>query len=232
MMVSSKSVIESTRSQQNAVLVKLASVYPQPRAAAVRCHFEAHRMANNSETPKQFEQWRPYLRMLARVQIERQFQAKIDPSDIVQQTMFEAHQARGQYRGSTEDELRAWLRRILARNLADEIRKFRRASRNVGLEQSVCIALDDSSAGLERCFVDDELPPDELAVRNERLVRLVDAIEELPLDQRLAVVKHHMHGLSAVQIAHDMNRSVVSVAGLLRRGLKTLRQTMLSESSG
>ena len=108
-------------------------------------------LQNIPSAPIQFERWRPYLRMLARMQIESRFQAKIDASDIVQQTMLDAHQAQDQFRGNDDDDLRAWLRRILARNLADEVRKYRRDKRNAALEQSLNVALDESSAGFERC---------------------------------------------------------------------------------
>jgi RNA polymerase sigma-70 factor (ECF subfamily) len=178
-----------------------------------------------------FEQWRPYLRMLARIQIESRLQAKIDASDIVQQTMFEAHQARAQFRGTSDDDLRAWLRRILARNLADEIRKYRCDKRNAGLERSLNKALDESSAGLGQCLLAQDDSPVEVAMRNERLVHLASAIDSLPSDQRQAVWLHHVEGRTAAQIAIDMERTEVSVAGLLRRGLKTLRQSMNREQS-
>ncbi len=60
------------------------------------------------------------------MQIEAKLQSKIDASDIVQQTMLEAHQGLQQFRGESDGEIRGWLRRIMARNLADEVRKFRR----------------------------------------------------------------------------------------------------------
>ena len=189
-------------------------------------------MPNVPVPPIKIEQWRPYLRMLARMQIETHLQAKIDPSDIVQLTMLDAHQARHQFRGSSDVELRAWLRCILARNLADGIRQFRRGKRDVGLEQSLQAALDESAAGLERCLVDGISSPDERAMRNERLLRLSHAIDALPPDQREAVTLHHLQGQSAAQIARQMARTEISVAGLLRRGLKTLRQTLRDDWTG
>ena len=74
---------------------------------------------------------------------EEQFQAKIDASDIVQETMLEAHRGLANYRGGSPEELRGWLRKILARNLANEVRKFRRGKRDADLERSL-------EAGLRR----------------------------------------------------------------------------------
>src|SRR5262245_8762054 len=77
----------------------------------------------------------PWLRLLARVQIESRFAAKFDASDIVQQTLLEAVKALPQFQGASEGELTAWLRQILAHVLAHEIRRHRGVQkRDVGLE--------------------------------------------------------------------------------------------------
>jgi RNA polymerase sigma-70 factor (ECF subfamily) len=183
------------------------------------------------QEPTPIEQFRPYLRVLARAQLEARFQAKIDPSDLVQQTLFEAHQARAQFRGQSDEERMAWLRRILARNLADEVRKLCREKRDVGLEQSLQAALDESSFRLEGCLAADDSRPDHRAMRNEQLAQLAAAIEALPDDQRQAVVWHHLQGHSAAEIAALLGRTEVAVAGLLRRGLKKLRVLLQAEEA-
>ncbi len=160
-------------------------------------------MTNSRENPLPLEQWRPYLRMLARMQIDTHLQAKIDASDIVQQTMLEAHLARAQYTGASSEELGGWLRRIMARNLADEVRKFRRGKRDAGLEQSLQAALPESSLCLERCLAADDTLPDHRAMRREQLRCLATAIESLPEDQQQAVILHHLQGLKSAEIAQD-----------------------------
>ena len=188
-------------------------------------------MSNSENEPLSMEHLRPYLRTLARMQVETHLQAKIDASDIVQQTMLEAHRGAERFQGNTEQELRAWLRRIMARNLADEVRKFRREKRNAGLEQSLEAKLTESSAGLERCLAGNISSPDNRAIRNEQLVQLATAIESLPDDQRTAVSLHHLQGQTAAEIGKEMNKTEVAVAGLLRRGLKRLRELLSTTDS-
>jgi RNA polymerase sigma-70 factor, ECF subfamily len=176
--------------------------------------------------------FRAYLLMLARVELNDALQAKLDASDIVQQTLLEAHQSLSHYRGQSDQEMAAWLRQILARNMADELKKFRRQKRNVQLEASLAVALDESSMRLEKWITDSGESPSACAMVNEQLVVLADALMKLPEDQRRAIQMHHLHGDSSAVVAGHMQRTEIAVAGLLRRGLKRLRELMADEVSG
>ena len=70
------------------------------------------------------EAYRDYLRVLARLRLGTRLQAKMDASDVVQQTLLQAHASREQFRGHTETERLAWLRAILANALAAAARRF------------------------------------------------------------------------------------------------------------
>jgi RNA polymerase sigma-70 factor, ECF subfamily len=168
------------------------------------------------------ERYRDYLHLLARLQLDPKLRAKIDLSGVVQQTLLEAHKAgrRGQARPL------AWLRRILANNLGDEIRKLTAAKRDLGREQSLEAALDASSARLECWLAADQSSPSDQLQREEQALRLAQALADLPEAQREALVLQHWHGWALADIARHMQRSPTAVAGLLKRGLQQLRTVL------
>jgi RNA polymerase sigma-70 factor (ECF subfamily) len=169
------------------------------------------------------EKFQNYLRLLARVQLDRRLQGKLDASDLVQQTLLEAHQKRRQFRGRTEAEYVAWLRQMLAHNLADAVRAFGQAKRALARERSLNAALEQSSQELERWLPAAQSSPSQQAQRHERAVQLADALASLPDAQREAVVLRHWHGWPLTDIARELGRSTAAVAGLLKRGLQQLR---------
>jgi RNA polymerase sigma-70 factor (ECF subfamily) len=174
-------------------------------------------------TARPLEAYRDYLRLLARLQLEPGLRGKLDPSDVVQQTLVKAHQNRDQFRGQTSGELAGWLRRILANTLIDAARKYQR---EVDLGCSLEHDLEQSSVRLEAWLAAEQSSPSEVMSRQEQLLRLAGALAQLPEDQRTAVELHHLRDGSVADIARLMDRTEASVAGLLRRGLQRLRELL------
>ena len=172
------------------------------------------------------ESYREYLRTLARLQLDDRLRGKLDPSDVVQQTLLEAHQARDKLRGLNDAQLAAWLRRALANNLADEARRLGARGRDVGRERPLVQAVNESSARLEALLAAEHSSPSFQAVRQEDLLRLAEALARLPEDQRAAVELHHLEGRTLAETAQVMGRSRSAVASLVFRGLRNLRQRL------
>ena len=180
-------------------------------------------VAADSMTP---EGQRDYLVALARIQMFGWLGTRLDASDLVQETLVRAHEAREQFRGSSETELRAWLRTILARTLANVARHHEQAKRNVRQERSLDHALEESSRRLDAWLAADQTSPSQHVLRDERYAQLALALERLPDDQRAVIVLKHAQGLSVAEIGTSLGTSIASVAGLLRRGLQTLRECL------
>ena len=178
--------------------------------------------------PLAIEPHRGYLRAIARMQlaIRPWLAARLDASDLVQQTLMKAHAACHEFRGHTSAELVAWLRQILNHTLANELRTHTQAKRAVGAERSLEADLDASSCRLDAWLAADHTSPSERASRNERAAALAAAIDALPADQRDVVLMKHLRGLTGAEIAAETGRTEAAVAGLLRRGLAQLRELL------
>jgi RNA polymerase sigma-70 factor (ECF subfamily) len=174
------------------------------------------------------EQYREYLRLLARSRLDPRLQARLEPSDLVQQTLLEAWQALGQLRGHSREQVAAWLRQILARNLANAVRDLRRDKRDVAREQSLDALLHDSALSLEAWLAAELSSPGRCAVRQEESARLASALAKLQETQREVVLLRYFHGWPLHQIGRQVGRTPAAVAGLLHRGLLQLR-TLLHE---
>ena len=120
----------------------------------------------------------------------------------------------------------AWLRRALANNLTDEVRRLRSRGQERVSEQSLEKALEESSARVEAWLAREESTPGRAAVHREQLTRLAEALPQLPDDQRVAVELHHLQGLSLADTGQRLGRSREAVAGLVFRGLKKLRSLL------
>ncbi len=170
--------------------------------------------------------YEPYLRMLARTQMRKAYQAKIGASDMVQQAMLQACQGLEGFRGSTEAEFRAWLRQILARHLCHLDRDLHRDKRDIRREQSIEQQLAQSSMKLEGLLAGEGPTPSQNVSFGENVVQLADAIERLPESQREAVRLHYLEGMKLSEVAAKLDKSTGAIAGLLHRGMKTLRQQL------
>jgi RNA polymerase sigma-70 factor (ECF subfamily) len=172
------------------------------------------------------ERFRPYLALLARLQSKLRLQGKFDPSDIVQQSLLNAVQAIDGYRGRTDAEMAAWLRQILAHQIANARRDFKREKRDVRREMSIQAGLDRSSVRLDAWLAADQTSPSQRVVNAEQGLALAAALAELPEAQREAVTLHHLADWTLAEVGQQLGRSPAAVAGLIKRGLRALREKL------
>jgi RNA polymerase sigma-70 factor (ECF subfamily) len=172
-------------------------------------------------------QYERYLGLLARLQIGKRLQGKVDAADLVQETFLEAHKNFGRFRGDHEGQFIAWLRQILAAKMAELFRRYLGTQgRDVRLEREIENAFDHSSVLLDRGLMAVQSSPSQQAARREQGVLLANALGELPDDYREVMVLRHLEGLTFPEVAVRMGRSLDSVDKLWMRALIRLRQLL------
>lgn len=177
-----------------------------------------------------FARCRNYVGLIARAQVESWMQAKVDASDLVQQTLLEAHRGLARFQGRTEAEWLAWLKQILAHNAQDFIRQYRTDKRHAGREVPLHAPADAGSGSFFRDPPDDGDSPSQFLVQQEREIELADAIARLSADHQEVIMLRNLQRLPFDQVAARMGRSRPAVQMLWMRAVQKLEE-LLRESS-
>jgi RNA polymerase sigma-70 factor (ECF subfamily) len=185
---------------------------------------------HTASDPHKLYQFRDYLRILASQQVAIRLQGKVDLSGVVQETLWEAHLELEKGAQVLSGQQLPWLRRIMSNNLADAVRRAQADKRDAGREVSLHQAVEQSSMRLEAWLAHD-MPPSRDAEKEEHLLQLVAAITKLPDAQREALMLHYWTGWTLAQISEHLGRSRDAVAGLIKRGLRQLREEMGADGS-
>lgn len=177
-----------------------------------------------------FARCRSYIGIVARTQVEGRLRTKIDASDLVQTTLLEAHRGLKNFRGETEAEWLAWLKRILAHNATDFARRYHGTEKRQAKRE---VPIHVSPAGASGSFLrepsDPRQTPSQCLMQREREIEVAAAIEQLPDDYREVVMLRNLQRLSFNEVAERMGRSRPAVQMLWLRALRQL-ESVLTET--
>jgi RNA polymerase sigma-70 factor (ECF subfamily) len=188
------------------------------------------RVGDEAARGRLLELYRNYLRFMARALISQPLQARLDASDVVQETFLKAYREFAGFLGSSEPELVAWLRQILVRTVADQVKRHRAKGRDYRREEPLEAVLDRSSAVIQERLAGRLSSPSGHAIRREQAVVLADALETLPPDYREVFVLRILEHVPIEEIAARMNRSVNAVRKLWTRAMVALEKALETTS--
>jgi RNA polymerase sigma-70 factor (ECF subfamily) len=188
----------------------------------------ASKRGDNEALGRLLEQYRGYLLMLAHRYLSDRLRRRVDPADIVQLTYLEAKRDLPAFRGETPAEFAGWLRGMLKNNVATAVtRHITTQKRSMKREVSASPAAGkDSGAGWIQQLPGSTTSPSGVAIREEAVVALLEALHQIPETQAEAIRLRYMEGLPLAEIVERMGKSDTAVAGLLKRGLQKLRTIM------
>jgi RNA polymerase sigma-70 factor (ECF subfamily) len=175
-----------------------------------------------------FRLCRSYLGLMARAQVESWLRVKVDASDLVQQTLLEAHRDFDRFQGRSQQEWLAWLRRILARNAADYVRQYRGAAKRA-VRREVPFATESGvRGGAPEPAAPIETPSEEF-FQLEAELQISAALATLPPDYQEVIFLRNLQRLPFDEVARRMDRSRPAAQMLWFRALKKLRQALGEE---
>ncbi len=162
-----------------------------------------------------------HLAAMAHHNLDDRLRNKLNPSDIVQQTMTRMIHGFGDFRGATSGEFYSWLNTILRNEIHSTRRDLFRDRRDVRREQTLSTPPSMGDAPLV-----DSTTPGALALQQEKLQRFRDVIGRLPADYATVVELRGLQEMPFNEIAEKMGRSVNSVTKLYSRALVKLQQEL------
>jgi len=169
--------------------------------------------------------FRPVLLTLAETMISPALRGNLEASDLVQQTLLEAHRNADQLAAIGERPIFAWLRKALRNNFLDAVKHLKAQKNDIRLTLR-CSEIGESFHFIEQLFAADEPTPSQFAQRNEQVLLMLAAIQELPTNQRTVIILKHLRGLSLKEVAEALQLSEDAIAGLLHRGRQQLVQRL------
>jgi RNA polymerase sigma-70 factor (ECF subfamily) len=188
---------------------------------------QAGRAGDPDARARLLEGYRNFLGLLARTALKGAMAAKVGASDAAQEAIVKAHQGFGQFRGATEAELVAWLRRILANTVSNLRRRFvGNEGRSLAREEPIDVVFDRSSQALRTLLPEHGSSPSQRAARRERVVLLADALARLDEDHREVIVLRSIHELDWSEVGSRMDRTTDAARVLWGRALRALGREM------
>jgi RNA polymerase sigma-70 factor (ECF subfamily) len=160
--------------------------------------------------------YRVQLRQLADQALPDRLKARVDASDIVQQTSLSVFRQIAEFQGDDPAQFAAWLRQIHERNIQNAVRdQLQTQKRGDGLE--------DRFAGQD-VEATSQLTPSRQAMQREESRRLAQVLEQLPEDEREVLRLRYLEGRTLVQVCDELGRTKDAVVWLMQKGMKRLRQ--------
>lgn len=186
----------------------------------IRLLITAARAGDDRARDDLFRACRNYMAVIARTQVESWLRVKVDASDIVQQSLLDAHRGFGGFDGSEEGEWLAWLKQIVTHNTQDMVRKYRTAKRAAGREAD--FGPDSQGFSLIDALPQDVPTPSQALMAHERELQLADALSQLSEDHQEVIHLRSLQRLPFEEVAERMGRSRPATQMLWMRAVQRL----------
>lgn len=175
--------------------------------------------------------YRRYLLAIANEEIGPNLNAKVAASDVVQETCIATHRDFDRFRGSSERELKSWLRRVLLNQVIGTARMYGdNTKRDVSRELAMHQPSSEDGRSLLSGIQGPGSTPSTQAMRQERAEVLQKVLADLPPDQSEVIVRRSIEQESFEAIGQSLGRTPDAVRMQWRRAFSKLVEQMTSEN--
>jgi len=175
--------------------------------------------------------FRPRLRRMVGIRMDRLLAARVDPSDVVQETLAEAARKLPQYQAERQLPFYPWLRELAWEQLVRLHRRHVQAQRRSVLrERALSPGLSqESELELAEQIAANSLSPSGQLVRQEVRQRVQAALQKLSSQDREILVMRHLEQLDVKEIAAILRISPKAVMMRRLRAFEHLRRLLGSD---
>ena len=168
------------------------------------------------------EACRTYMLMIANVEIDADIRRKIGASDIVQEALLTAQQSFESFDGTSEAQLRRWVRQILINKIANTWRFYgQTACRDINREQPL---LGINGADGRDNLIDPHPTPRQDALAKEKALAVERTIRRLPQRYQQLIKLRSFEQRSFAEIGEHMNISADAARKAWYRAIDRFRR--------
>ncbi|MEX2142288.1 MAG: sigma-70 family RNA polymerase sigma factor [Pirellulales bacterium] len=188
---------------------------------------------NSTAVSELFQLHRPRLRRMVVVHLDERLRARVDPSDVVQEVLIEAHRRLPEYLQARPIMFYPWLRQLAWDRLLKVHRHHLIAKRrNVRREASRDWEVSDESVNqLAQCLLTDETTQLQRIINDEMHRRIRQALDQLPSEDRKVLVLRFLEQLSTAETATVLGVSESAVKMRQLRALQRVQALLRVEES-
>jgi RNA polymerase sigma-70 factor (ECF subfamily) len=172
--------------------------------------------------------YRERLKRMIAIRLDKRISARVDPSDVVQEALKDAHRRLREYFDDPQISFYPWLRRIASDRLTDTHRIHLAAEKRSVLKEHAWTPdlNDESVAELAQSIVTSSVAPAEQAMQTELLARATAALLQLKAHDREILVMRYLEQLGVPEIAEVLGISQTAVTSRHLRALQRLRRAL------